>query len=136
MKAEQIVPIERLVADIRITFPKVMVERRHGIARRSPGRELEWMICAPECDVEMPDGNPIFSHFAEEGDEYTADGWHRAFEAWLAFRGWYLERHDESWFPPAQLPTDEERAQWAAESLAYQVATQGPPLPAHLDCPF
>jgi hypothetical protein len=129
---------DKLIADIRSTFPLIDVSRR-SVNRRSPGRELVWMIAAPEGKALMVDGLPIFTERINDDGErvfYDDDGWHVAFMRWLELRGWYLERHDEFWFVPAELPTDEELAQWAAERQAYAIATQGPKLPLHLDVPF
>lgn len=125
-----------LLRDVRATFPLVAIDQRY-VDRRSPGRELAWMIAAPEEAATMADGLPMFCHwhFRDE-NSYNDDGWHLAFDRWLELRGWYLERYDEVWFEPAALPTDEERAQWAAERTAYEKATQGPQLPVHLDVPF
>lgn len=126
MKATDMMPIEQLVADILATFPLLEAQQRVGY-----GSDLtRWMICGEENAV-MPDGLPIFRDGSED-DGYTF-GAHDAFAAWLVRRGWYLERNDNWWFVPTELPTNEELAQWAAERKAYEFATQGPQLPLHLD---
>jgi hypothetical protein len=132
MTSTDIISIDRLVADMRATFPKLRVRRRDA-SFRSPGFELVWMIAGDD-EVVMPDGQRMLDDCPDD-DQYRF-GVHVAFDAWLALRGWYLERHDEFWFVPAELPTDEELAQWAAERKEYEWATQGPPIPDHLNIPF
>lgn len=124
--------LSRLLLDIRATFPKLVIELR-TINRRSPGAELIWMIAASE-DALMPDGNPFFLIGA--APEYS-DGVHAGFDAWLAARGWYIERYSTAWYVPTRLPTDEERAQWTLDVEECLRARIGPPTRDQLDpCPF
>jgi hypothetical protein len=124
--------LSRLLLDVRVTFPKLLVELR-PISRRLPGAELIWMIAASE-DALMPDGNPFF--LIGDAPEYS-DGIHAGFDAWLDARGWYIERYSTAWYIPTRLPTDEERAQWLLEEAECVSARIGPPTRDQLDqCPF
>jgi hypothetical protein len=119
---------DELVADLRITFADLMVRDRNTFL---PGG----VDIGGDNGQTMPDGLPVFTEFLIGNGEYDLFV-HTAFAAWLERRGWYLECVHPLMHCAVPLPTDEERAHWAAESHAYQIATQGPKLPPHLDLPF
>lgn len=118
--------IEELMQDISATFPVIQRQLREGCLRG----ESVWMISNFEAD--MPDGLPVFRDGSD--DETYSCAVHTGFDAWLNARGWYLEREDDFWFIPTELPTAEELAEMRAESARIETALQGPRNP--FDCPF
>jgi hypothetical protein len=102
--------IDQLIADIRATFPKLAIQQRTQYTTTLTGA-LAWMI-GGDHEAVMPDGMQILVDASD--DDHYSFGVHAAFDAWLANRGWYLERYDEFWFWPTKLPTPEEIAEWRA----------------------
>jgi hypothetical protein len=97
---------DQMIADVRVTFPKIAVVQRTQYTTSRTG-DLSWMIGGDE-NACMPDGLRMLDDCSDD-DNYHF-GVHVAFEAWLANRGWYLERYDDFWFWPFPLPTAEEMA--------------------------
>jgi hypothetical protein len=119
--------IEELTADIRATFPGVETMKR----KSSTGNE-HWMLAAEE--AQFPDGLKIFCDCAgcHESGSHDA-GVHLGFAAWLESRGFYLEREDEFWFVPTEIPTPEEIAEWHAN---YAIASAKRADVIDGGCPF
>lgn len=123
----------RLLRELLATFPGLFVT---AFPFRNAGgyAQMQEMIAAREGFC-MPDGLPFFDYFCEI--EMCTHAVHPALDAWLAMRGWYLERYDEAWYLPSRMPTDEDRAEWARLAQEAAIARIGPPTHASLDpCPF
>lgn len=139
MKRDQVMPLDDLIRDLGIVFPRLMTMYREGYWKGPKVPPMVASIVAPDDDLRMVDGLPLFTRWRSEDTRrcYTDDGWHLGFEGWLRVRGWYLENYDGCWFDLTMLPTDEDYEQWRRESREREIALQGPPMPPHWDvCPF
>lgn len=112
----------QLVADIRVTFPKIVCMERDDCM----SGQRKWMISG-EQSVVMPDGLPAFSDWQHYSEMDTHDdGVHCGFANWLEYRGWYLEREDAFWFVPTPMPSAEELEEYRrqCEAIAASYAAE------------
>lgn len=88
-----------MLAELSITFPKLW--KRPLCEFGKDYAEVEGVWTGEDTGHVMPDGDPIFSHLADQWhddadrDDAAYDGAvHTGFIAWLKARGWCVERHD------------------------------------------